>query len=32
MIAVRVQSINKSEYNYFNKGNFSIGKIDQPPK
>lgn len=32
MIAVRVQSINKIEYNYFNKGNFSLSKIDEPPK
>lgn len=27
MIAIRVQQINKAEYNYFNKGNFSIPKL-----
>ena len=28
MIAVRVQGIPKSEYQYFNKGNFSLGKVE----
>lgn len=32
MIAVRVQDISKVEYNYFNKGNFSLGKVEEAPK
>ena len=32
MIAVRVQEVPKAEYEYFNKGNFSLTKVDEPPK
>ena len=33
MIAVRVQAIPKKEYEYFLKGNFSLGnKLEKPPK
>jgi hypothetical protein len=32
IIAARVQEVKKIEYNYFNKGNFSLDDIMEPPK
>ena len=32
MIAVRIEGVTKKEYEYFLKGNFSLGDVEKPGK